>query len=357
MNKNKILLVDDEVNLRETIAELLIHENYCVKIASNGKDALNILDSWIPDLIISDIMMPVMDGNDFHEIIKENANLSSIPFIFITAKSEENQMRKYLLQGADDFLAKPFKIKELVHVVKNKIDRFNKIKNANSNIYIGGKNRFSHEINTPLNGILSSINLLIENDDFNKEDLLTFYESIKISGERLNKTMQNIMFFQSIKNNTIKYYTDSQTCIQNVFFNTQNKLLEVYPNQEERIHFEFEKADLKISKEHLELVLFELIDNALKFSPSNKNITVSGTVFNENLYQLIINDFGIGFSQEQLEQIGAAQQFNRKKNEQQGLGLGLFLSKFIIKNYGGLINISSKENEGTTINILLPLTI
>lgn len=356
MSKNKILLVDDEVNLRDTIAELLMYENYTVKLASNGQDALDILDHWIPDLIISDIMMPIMDGNDFHDIIKENANLSSIPFIFITAMNEENQMRKYLTKGADDFLAKPFKIKDLIEIVKNKIDRFNKIKNAHSNIYIGEKKHFSHEINTPLHGILGAVNLLMENDDFNKEDLLLFYESIKISGERLNKTMQNVMLFQSIKNNSLQFNTNDSSSILNSFFAAQTKLLEIYPDHEDRIHFEIDKADLKINKSHLELVLFELIDNALKFSPIDSKINITGAPFNDALYSLTIADQGIGFSEEQLEQIGPAQQFDREKYEQQGLGLGLYLSKFIIKNYDGLFNINSTVNVGTSINILLPLT-
>ena len=356
MSTNKILLVDDEVNLRDTIAELLIYENYTVKTAANGQDALDILDHWIPDLIISDIMMPVMDGNDFHDIIKVNANLSSIPFIFITAMNEENQMRKYLTKGADDFLAKPFKIKDLIEIVKNKIDRFNKIKNAHSNIFIGKKNHFSHEINTPLHGILGAVNLLMEHDDFNKEDLLLFYESIKISGERLNKTMSNVMLFQSIKNNSIQFNTNESSSILNSFFAAQSKLLEIYPEYQDRIHFEIDKSQLNINKSHLELVLFELIDNALKFSPINAKVTVTGAPFNDALYAITISDQGIGFTAEQLEQIGAAQQFNREKNEQQGLGLGLFLSKFIIKNYDGLFNISSSTNKGTMINIMLPLT-
>jgi signal transduction histidine kinase len=70
---------------------------------------------------------------------------------------------------------------------------------------------------------------------------------------------------------------------------------------------------------------------------------------------LVIRDFGIGLSQQELKKIGASQQFNREKREQQGLGLGLFLSKIIIKKSAGVFTIISKENEGTTIKIFLPL--
>ncbi|EIA09091.1 response regulator [Flavobacterium frigoris] len=357
MNKNKILLVDDEINLRETISELLIHENYIVKTASNGQEALNILDSWIPDLIISDIMMPIMDGNMFHQLIKENIDLSSIPFIFMTAMNGENQMRKCLTNGADDFITKPFKIDELIEIVKNKIERFNKIKNAYSNIYIGNKISFLHEINTPLNGILAPIDLLIENEDIEKEDVLKFYEAIKISGERLNRTLQNIMLYQNVKSNILKFEDNSYAPVLDIFLKVKSKIFEVYENQEKRITYAIDKADVKISQENLSFILFELIDNALKFSPHNTIVMVSGSIYNQEFYELVIKDFGIGFSENELNRIGATQQFNREQQEQQGLGLGLFLSRIIIKKIKGVFSIRSKEKEGTTIKILLPLNI
>ena len=91
MNKKKILLVDDEVSLRDTIAELLILNNYDVKTAKNGNNALEILDSWIPDIIVSDIMMPIMDGYLFYKTVKETSILNQIPFIFLTAKNNKEE--------------------------------------------------------------------------------------------------------------------------------------------------------------------------------------------------------------------------------------------------------------------------
>ena len=84
---SKILIVDDELSLRETIADLLVFYNYEVKSAGNGKEALEILDLWLPDFIISDIMMPIMDGHLFYEIIKEKKMFKQIPFLFLTAKT------------------------------------------------------------------------------------------------------------------------------------------------------------------------------------------------------------------------------------------------------------------------------
>ncbi|MFV8337350.1 response regulator [Flavobacterium sp. RSP29] len=358
MNKNKILVVDDELNIRDTITELLICQNYDVKAARNGQEALNVLDYWTPDLIVCDIMMPVMDGNALHEIIKESPSLSAIPFIFLTAKSENNLMRQCLLAGADDFLSKPFEIKELVRIIEAKIVRFEKIKSEHTNLYTGKKTSFLHEINTPLNGILGSIELLMSNDiNLEKNQIEEFYESIKISGERLNRTMQNIILYQNLKNNLLPFEDVSSTQIRKNFLNVKRKLFQIYDNQEKRISFEIDKASIKMSEKYLHFILFELIDNALKFSPSTKMICVSGERFNDEYYELIIRDSGIGFSEDELKKIGAAQQFNREKMEQQGLGLGLYLSKIIIKKSKGIFTIISNVNEGTRIKIFLPLGI
>lgn len=356
MNKNKILLVDDELNLRETITELLIYQDYDVKTACNGQDALEVLENWFPDLIVCDIMMPVMDGFMLHEIIKEIHPLNAIPFIFLTAKKENNLMRKCLLEGVDDFVSKPFKIKELISIIESKLKRFEKTKNTHNNLYPGKKTSFLHEINTPLHGILGSIKLLMDDEEtLNKKEISVFYESIKTSGDRLNRTMQNIFLYQNLKNNSIEFNEDSSSEILNTFISTKGTILKMYQGQEKRISFAIEKATVNISPEHLQFLFFELIDNALKFSSDTEIVKVSGKLFNTEYYELEIQDFGIGFSEEELNKIGAAQQFNRGEREQQGLGLGLFLSKIFIKKSKGVFTIVSKEKEGTTIKIFLPL--
>jgi two-component system sensor kinase len=356
MNKNKILLVDDEQNIRETTSEFLIFKNYEVKSVANGQEALEVLDNWTPDLIVCDIMMPVMDGHQLHEIIKESKSLSAIPFIFLTAKKENNLMRKSMLDGVDDFISKPFKTKELLKIIETKIERFQKIKNVNNNLYVGENKYFLHEINTPLNGILGSVDVLLNNPAaLKKEDIMPFYDAIKTSGERLNRTMQNLIIYESLKNNELNFLDDEHCEIVNAFLETKKKILETFKNQEKRIISEIEEANVQISNKYLNFIIFELIDNALKFSSEDSIVTVSGKKFNSTYYELVINDYGIGFTEKELKTINAAQQFNRDKIEQQGLGLGLYLSKTIIKKANGVFSIVSEQNKGTKISLFLPL--
>ena len=102
-------------------------------------------------------------------------------------------------------------------------------------------------------------------------------------------------------------------------------------------------------------MLYELIDNALKFSPQKEKVIVSGKKHNEKYYQIQIHDFGTGLTDEEIKNIGALKQFQREIREQQGMGLGLFLSKNIIEKSDGIFKIHSKANKGTEISILLPL--
>lgn len=356
MNKKKILLVDDELSLIETLTELLTLNNYKVKNAVNGYEALKILDHWIPDLIISDIMMPIMDGNSFYKIVKDSNLFNQIPFIFLTAKNDEEEKEKCLLNGADLFIGKPFKIDHLLKIIEVKIERFEKIKNAYNTVNASNNNYFIHEINTPLHGILGSINLLIKHkESFKQNEVDLFYSSIKISAERLNRTLKNSILYQNLKNNKLEFLNDSSSEISTEFSAVIKKIANTDVSQVKRIIFNVDGADIKISQDYLCFILFELLDNALKFSEPNKTIIVSGKKHSNQYYELVIQDFGIGFSEKQLKEINVNQQFDREKKEQQGLGLGLFMSKILIKKTRGDFSIISQKGVGTTITLFFPL--
>lgn len=113
-SKQKILLVEDEAFLSHEIAEALQYENYLVLTAEDGRQGLEIARREMPDLIISDIMMPNLDGYGFLMALREDTVTARIPFIFLTAKSEYADMRKGMAFGADDYLVKPFDILELL---------------------------------------------------------------------------------------------------------------------------------------------------------------------------------------------------------------------------------------------------
>ena len=113
--KQKILIADDDTNIAELISLYLIKEGYETKKAHHGREALRMMQSFGPDLLILDIMMPEMDG---YEVCREVRKMSSLPIIMLTAKGETFDKVLGLELGADDYMVKPFDTKELVARVK-----------------------------------------------------------------------------------------------------------------------------------------------------------------------------------------------------------------------------------------------
>jgi CRP-like cAMP-binding protein/CheY-like chemotaxis protein len=119
----KILLIEDNTDVRENTAEILELANYTVLTAENGKKGVELAQKEKPDLIICDIMMPVLDGYGVLLLLSKNQETASIPFIFLTAKAERSDLRKGMEMGADDYLTKPFEESELLNAIESRLKR------------------------------------------------------------------------------------------------------------------------------------------------------------------------------------------------------------------------------------------
>lgn len=119
--QQRILLIEDNTEIRENIAEILELSNYIVDTAENGKRGVEKAMLQPPDLIICDIMMPVLDGYGVLHLVNKNEKLSGIPFIFLTAKAERVDFRKGMEMGADDYITKPFTDIELLNAIDSRL--------------------------------------------------------------------------------------------------------------------------------------------------------------------------------------------------------------------------------------------
>jgi CheY-like chemotaxis protein len=120
----KVLLIEDNQDVRENTAEILELENYNVITAENGKIGIEKALKHIPDIIICDIMMPELDGYGVFEILSTTRKTASIPFIYLTSKSEKAEIRKGMNLGADDYLTKPFEENELLGAVTSRLKKY-----------------------------------------------------------------------------------------------------------------------------------------------------------------------------------------------------------------------------------------
>ncbi len=140
----KILLIEDNFEVRENTEELLELASYEVITAENGKNGVELAQKEVPDLIICDIMMPELDGYGVLHILNKSTATSGIPFIFLTAKAERSDFRKGMNLGADDYLTKPFDDTELLDAVETRLKKSDIIK-KDFEPGIDGLNKFMAE--------------------------------------------------------------------------------------------------------------------------------------------------------------------------------------------------------------------
>ena len=140
-----ILLIEDNKDVRENTSEILELANYKVIQAENGKQGVEEAQHHKPDLIICDIMMPVLDGYGVIHLLNKNQETASIPFIFLTAKSEHLDFRKGMEMGADDYISKPFDDIELLNAVESRLKK-NEILKAEFSKNVDGLNKFFNDV-------------------------------------------------------------------------------------------------------------------------------------------------------------------------------------------------------------------
>jgi DNA-binding response OmpR family regulator/two-component sensor histidine kinase len=362
--QTRIQVIEDEVNIRENIQELLEAKGYLVRVSPNGKQGVLDAIDFKPHLIVCDVMMPKMDGYKVLEYIRKTSIIQNIPFIFLTARVDKNDIRQGMDLGADDYLTKPFTYKELLKAIESRLKRQQKIigeyakvkHDLDTTVFA----TYYHEFNTPLHGILGGLNLMLNaRDSFNEQQLQELLTSILKSGLRLNHSLANLMLFEEIRRaevypELLTMFTEGvakANWVQKVKAELHTMAKEIY-NRSADIVIDLEVAEVKVNTEYLQRIILELVDNAMKFSKRGEVVHLTG-VANGDDYQIEVKDCGRGFELSSLNDIAPFKQFNRKRFEQQGLGIGLFLVKRLAELNNGELKIITAEGEGTKAIVTL----
>lgn len=133
-SNRKILIIEDDEIIRDNLVNLLELQNYEVKSAENGKTGIDKAFTFKPDLIICDVMMPDISGFEVLEILAREIQFRKIPFLFLTALTENINFRKGMNLGADDYIFKPYDSEKLLLVIKNRLDKFDFIKSISKEL-------------------------------------------------------------------------------------------------------------------------------------------------------------------------------------------------------------------------------
>ncbi len=364
MSKKRILVIEDEPTVLENIIELLDSMDYDVAGAPNGRIGIESAIAHLPDLIISDIIMPEIDGYGVIKHIRANELTSSIPIILLTAKAELSDIRQGMGLGADDYLTKPFKPEELYKSVSTRLEKLDKITNKSQemlqDLRLKIASTIPHELRTPLNGIMASTQILMEYyDNMDEEEIKQLHRNIYNSSKRLQELVARYLYYSGIE--LLFYNHDRQKLIMEsaVPFNTSEVVTKsiflIARDYKRESDLKINLIDLKINilVDHFQNICTELFNNCVKFSKPGTPIEIT-SVSDGKYYILKFKDYGRGMTNEQINQIGAYMQFDRNIYEQQGSRLGLIITKRITQIYNGKLILDSDGKSYTEVSVLLP---
>ena len=359
----RILIIDDEPWLREMVHIALADKGFDVIEAENGTQGIEKARKELPDLILCDVNMEKVDGYLTLSSLRNEPATSAIPFILMTGLADNAGMRHGMELGADDYLPKPFKIEELYAAVEARLKKGEalrqeaekKLSDLRANISL----MLPHELRTPLNGILAYGELLAtEAGTLPAQEIAEMGQVIHDSGKRLERLIENFLIYAQIE----LLGADAQkiNALRQKQTRSPAKLIEGRAvgqahaaNRADELLLDLADLPMPISEDYLAKIVDELVQNAFRFSDPGKrvSVTLSGV---PNAVVLSVTDQGRGFSTEHITKVGAYMQFDRKIQEQQGLGLGLVIARRLTELHGGTLSIQSERGASTTVTVKLP---
>jgi len=362
----RILVVEDDLALLDGIRDVLELADYEVITATNGAEALSVMGKEPPDLVISDIMMPQMDGLQLCERVRQDFRWAMLPFIFLTAKSQKADVRQGMGVGADDYLTKPFEMEDLLSAVASRLQRARSIKAETmerlAHLREDILRKLGHELRTPLTFIKGYTELLAESaSEVKADDWEVSLQAIKAGSDRLSALVEDLVFLAGLETgeaaaiyerekerlNLVKLVRDVLASLQEVAAGQNTILVDDL------------RSSLPIVIGHrafLADALRRILENAFKFAGSHdRRVVVSGDV-RANEVHIDVADNGVGIAENELPHVfDKFYQVNREKMEQRGVGLGLPIVKVIMEMHGGRVEVQSKLGQGSVFTLVLPL--
>ena len=351
-----ILVVEDEPSVRTGVVDLLSNSGYTVISASDGREAISLLKSKVPDLIISDIMMPGLNGYELLEEINKKSK-TNIPFIYLTARAEYADLRSGMDKGADDYITKPFRAKDLLSAVKTRLEKSKKQLAKLEEVTLNISTYIPHELRTPLVSIIGFTQMMMnELNTFNEKDLIEMLGFIEDAGLRLYDRIEKFISYSSVatKKDVNDVLVHEWTQLP-VFL--EGTVVQKFSKNIDSINFNLENAFSNLSKDYLKFIINEMVENALKFSVQDSSVHIDGKLI-ENYYILSVeNKSKVEFPLQNRNQLVPFIQHNREQIQQIGNGLGLVTINKIIELCEGDLQFEKNDDLNFKITVTFPAKI
>lgn len=372
-----VLVVDDNADMRAYLTRLL-SDTYQVIVACNGADALEKIGAQVPDLVVADMMMPLMSGYDLLKAIRATEGLNTIPFIMLTARAGTEARVETYEAGADDYVSKPFGEEELLARISNQLrlhrqereletqtaelrQLASQLEQANTELreLSQRKSEFvgivSHDLRTPLAAMITLLdNLLSGLAGSLNEKQEQYLIRIKNNGWRLVRMINDLLDIAKIESGAINFdptALDLAALLENLVDGLRSV------TQEKGIRLQalvngpaWSKAD----SDKLHQVFTNLIDNATKFTKAGGAVRVELKADREDFVQICVSDTGCGISSEDLPHVFEKFYRGRDRHSARGAGLGLAIVKHYVELHGGRIWVESVPGEGSRFYVEIP---
>ncbi|OUL20051.1 hypothetical protein BV372_33280 [Nostoc sp. T09] len=357
LSPSRVLIVDDNADMRDYLTRIL-SEHVEVEAVADGAAALAIVTERVPDLVLSDVMMPQVDGFELLKALRADARTKEVPIILLSARAGEESVIEGLKAGADDYLIKPFSATELVTRVlahlqmaqlRSETLRQERTINHRKDEVLS---IVSHELNTPLVAILGWTRLLRSSPP-NQAMLTKSLETIERNATLQAKLVEDLLDISRItagKINLNLQPVELQEVIETAIATVRQSL------QTKAIRLECTLDPLPVTvqgdPDRLQQIILNLLTNAVKFTPNGRSIEVC-LESNENQAQIVISDTGCGIDAEFLPYIFDT--FRQAPDAKKGLGLGLAIARSLVELHGGTIHAHSPGiGQGATFIVRLP---
>jgi signal transduction histidine kinase len=362
-----ILIIDDEPALRLGLAAKIKRQGYQVFTACDGQDGLQKARECLPDLILSDVMMPPPNGFELRRLMEQDPQLASIPFIFLTARSGVDDRVNGIRDGADDYITKPFITEELlarVEAVLRRVrmeqargrDEMKEIARQNmEKLKLEILQNFHHEMRTPLTNIIMPLELVVNKKFENPEEQSRFIQMALSSVDRLESLVTDFILLTNIDYgnlNRIRQPID----IKNHLLLPVEKRLSRY--KEKALEFSFETAGQGIitaPRREFTHAVVHLLDNAFKFSTVAGKVSLRVATLSDGGAIITVENEGESIPSELQEKVFERfYQVSQGDNRQyEGLGVGLFIARQVFRTMGGDVAILASV-DGCRIQATLP---
>jgi len=361
---HKILVIEDEEAVRANLVELLDAEGFQVLSAADGQAGVRLAREHLPDVILCDIMMPGLDGYGVLDALRQDAATATLPFIFLTARGDHSDVRQGMNLGADDYLIKPFTRGDLLKALSTRL-----VKQAAITYKVQAKLdelrgsialALPHELRTPLTGILGYTEILYEDyASLQPEEIHEMVGRLYVAAQRLYDLVLDFALYAELEV-AVRDPAYAEAMLGAETCPVRPAVMDVAAQQAQKaqregdLSFDLQEVTLQMPGTYLEKAVRELLSNAFKFSQPKTPVHVTGHS-DGDYYILSVHDRGRGMTAQQIADIGAYLQFDRKRYEQQGPGLGLTIARRVAELQGGELRIESEPGQRTTASLVLSL--